>query len=134
MGDFHLLSFASLPGARRFGSSTFRPSTHWVLMPLAGSRFSSKSALCPSIMGFEDLPLLTREGTHDAGGIEVRKQLGGSRRRPVLPADGGGRHHIAATLDSRLVRSDGLRDRARGNGGGVERGFVGEQKVVARAV
>ena len=36
---------ASLIG--RFGSSTFRPSTTGVLMSLAGSRFSSESALRP---------------------------------------------------------------------------------------
>ena len=43
---------ASLIG--RLGSSTFRLSTTAVSMSLTGSRFSSESALGPSIMGFED--------------------------------------------------------------------------------
>src|SRR5262245_41544655 len=55
-----------------------------------------------------DLPPLARKGTHDAGWIEVREQLGDSRPRPVFPADGSGRHHVAATVDSWLVRSDGV--------------------------
>src|SRR5262249_61760733 len=75
-----------------------------------------------------DLTPLERKGTHDAGWIEVRKQLGDSRPRSVFPADGSGRHHVAATVDSWLVRSYGVRDRAssarQGYGGGVERGMV----------
>jgi Domain of unknown function (DUF3303) len=35
-----------------------------------------------------DLSPLGQKGTHDAGWIEVRRQLGGGRPRPLFPADG----------------------------------------------
>src|SRR5215467_7427806 len=77
-----------------------------------------------------DLPPFARKGAHDAGWIEVREQLGDSRPRPLFPADGGGRHHVAATVDNWLVRSYGVRDCAsgarQGYGGGVERRYVNE--------
>ena len=45
----------------------------------------------------------------------------------LLPTDGSGRHHSAATLGSRLVRSDCIRDCAGGGGQGHGAGIaIGE--------
>jgi hypothetical protein len=67
----HQAMSASLIGPS--GSSTFRLSINAVSMSLAGSCFSSESALSPSIMGFED-------EAEQSFGRPCRQGDGGSKR------------------------------------------------------